>query len=140
MAANEVYKEVLLDHFKHPRNRGDLSKANFLQRGSNPRCGDDIEVGLFLQNGVLQQVKFRGRGCSVCLASSSMMTEVVSGHSVNEANRLCTQMEQWFETKDSSQNDCIKGLEALAAVREHPARHRCVMLPWKALSDGLAKI
>lgn len=134
-----IYKEVLLDHFKNPRNKGELSDADLLHRGSNPRCGDEIEVGLFLQEDSLQQVRFRGRGCSVCLASSSMMTEVVSGHSVAEVSSLCEKMKRWFSRGSDRGDASIPGLEALSAVRDHPARHKCVMLPWEALSSALDK-
>jgi nitrogen fixation NifU-like protein len=140
MEANEIYKEVLLDHFKHPRNKGKLRTADLVQKGSNSLCGDDVEVGLFLQGEHLQQVRFRGRGCSVCLASSSIMTEVVSGMAMIEASRLCKDMQQWFGKDCNDQSEIMQGLEALAAVREHPARHRCVMLPWEALSDALVKL
>ena len=77
MAANTLYKEVLLEHFHQPRNKGGLQGADVLRRGSNPRCGDEIEVGLFLQGDRLERVKFRGRGCSVCIASASLMTEAL---------------------------------------------------------------
>ncbi len=136
-----LYKAVLLEHFRHPRNKGDLSGADMVRRGSNPRCGDDIEVGLFLRGDRLEAVKFRGRGCSVCIASSSLMTEAVTGSSRAEARRLCQEMQSWFGQGDGARVTEPPGdLEALSALRDYPARRRCVLLSWEALSDALAAL
>ena len=140
MAGEALYKDVLLDHFRHPRNKGDLAGADVVRRGSNPRCGDDIEVGLFLHGSQLGVVKFRGRGCSVCIAASSMMTEAVKGRSCGEARRLCTDMQAWFGTQGAQATELPGELNALAAVRAYPARRRCVLLAWQALSEALAAL
>ncbi len=141
MATEGLYKEVLLEHFRHPRNKGDLAGADMVRRGSNSRCGDDIEVGLFLRKDRLESVKFRGRGCSVCIASSSLMTEAVTGRSRAEAQQLCEEMQSWFGQGEVARVGEPPGdLEALSAVRAYPARRRCVLLCWEALSDALAAI
>lgn len=141
MAAGTLYKEVLLEHFHHPRNKGDLKGADMVRRGSNPRCGDDVEVGVFMHGNQLETVKFRGRGCSVCIAASSMMTEVVSGSSRSEARHLCEQMQTWFGRGDGAEvAEPPHDLQALAAVRDYPARRRCVLLSWEALADALAAL
>jgi nitrogen fixation NifU-like protein len=138
MVSARLYKEVLLDHFRNPRNKGELEGADRIARGSNPRCGDDIEVGLFMQGDRLEDVKFRGRGCSICIASSSMMTEVVCGRDQTEARQLCREMQGWFGQGDGATvAEPPAGLAALSAVREYPARRRCVLLSWEALSDAL---
>ncbi len=137
MAAEGLYKEVLLEHFRHPRNKGDLAGADVVRRGSNPRCGDDIEVGVFVRGDELEAVKFRGRGCSVCIAASSMMTEAVSGRRCGQARRLCTDIQAWFGAEGAEAIELPPELEALAAVRAYPARRRCVLLAWEALSDAL---
>lgn len=141
MVADSLYKEVLLDHFRHPRNKGELAAADMVRRGSNPRCGDDIEVGVSLRGDRLESVRFRGRGCSICIASSSLMTEAVTGKSLTEAQRLCEVMQSWFGKGDNAQvAEPPRDLEALSAVRDYPARRRCVMLSWEALSDALAAL
>lgn len=134
MAENSIYKEVLMDHYRHPRNKGDLNNADVVCRGSNPRCGDDIEVGVNFEEGHLGKVRFRGRGCSVCLASASMMTEVVSGKSKQDVHQLIEGMKDWF-TADGEKPD--ENLQALEAVRSHSARKRCVLLAWEALDEAL---
>lgn len=134
MSDNSIYKDVLMDHYRNPRNRGDLTHVDVVRRGSNPRCGDDIEVGINFKDGRLGKVMFRGRGCSVCLASASMMTEAVNGKSTQDAHRLAEAMKAWF-TADGVKP--TESLQALEAVRSHSARKRCVLLAWEALDDAL---
>lgn len=128
-----------MDHYRHPRNRGDVAGADVVRRGSNPTCGDDIEIGVNFENDTLKQVIFHGRGCSICLASASMMTEVVTGMQVDEAGQLCHDMQAWFS---SDEGDVLPeppaSLSALSAVREYPARRRCVLLAWEALNAALS--
>jgi nitrogen fixation NifU-like protein len=138
MSEQSIYKDVLLDHYRKPRNRGDLSDAEVVKRGSNPRCGDDIEVGVNFADEVLDKVAFRGRGCSVCLASASMMTETVNGKSVAAAEQLYSQMRDWFDPAvEGDKTAPAESLQALEAVREHPARRKCVLLSWQALHDAI---
>lgn len=137
MNSKTLYREVLLDHFHHPRNKGDLSDAQSVARGSNPRCGDEIEVGIDGDGERLTRVRFRGRGCSVCIASASMMTEAVSGQPVTIARELATEMKAWFEQKGDHIEEPPDSLEALSAVRAYPARRRCVLLSWEALTDAI---
>lgn len=134
MTDKSIYKEVLMDHYRNPRNKGDLSEAEVVRRGSNPRCGDEIEVGVNFDNDKLDKVMFRGRGCSVCLASASMMTETVSGKSKSNAHKLVEGMRAWFNNEGKNPDE---NLEALDAVRGHSARKRCVLLAWEALDDAL---
>lgn len=131
-----------MDHYRNPRNRGDLSEAEVVRRGSNPRCGDDIEVGINFDNERVDKVMFRGRGCSVCLASASMMTETVRGKNRVDAHKLVEAMRCWFgneseDSNDNANNSPANSLEALDAVRGHSARKRCVLLAWEALDDAL---
>lgn len=137
MSRETLYKEVLLDHFHHPRNKADLSNAQAVARGSNPRCGDEIEVGVDVDGDRLSRVRFRGRGCSVCIASASMMTEAVSGEPVTAARELANEMKQWFEPNGDRLSEPPQRLEALSAVRVYPARRRCVLLSWEALTDAI---
>ena len=141
MMAQGVYKEKLLEHYRQPRNRcdGAIEAADAIERGSNPRCGDEVEVGIFLTEGGLDKVQFRGRGCAVCIASASMMTEAVTGMRVDQALRLCEQMHTWFDAQDDAATLTLpESLQALGAVREHPARRKCVLLSWEALAAAIA--
>ena len=140
MADSALYKATLLDHFYHPHNKGDLKGADRVRRGSNPRCGDEVEVGIYLDGERIDRVRFRGRGCSICMASASMMTEAVSGMDTEETRRLCDLMQGWFGTGAGETSWALpESLEALNAARAYPARRRCVLLAWEALSAALAE-
>ena len=140
MDEHGLYKQTLLEHYRRPLNKLDrnLDDADIVRRGSNPRCGDEIEIGLYLQGRVLRAIKFRGRGCSVCIASTSMMTDSVSGQDAETARDMCNHMRRWF-TQSEGNNLAAppSDLQALSAVRAYPARRRCVMLAWDALADAL---
>ncbi|CAD7851397.1 MAG: hypothetical protein [Olavius algarvensis Gamma 3 endosymbiont] len=136
MSSDSVYKAVLLDHFHNPRNKGELDAMDMVKRGSNPRCGDEIEVGIASSNGVLETVRFRGRGCSICLASASMMTECTSGLELQQARQLIARMQQWFSNPDNEAPP-NENLAALGTIRQHPARKKCVLLAWQALDETL---
>lgn len=136
MSNESVYKEVLLDHFHNPRNKGDLDGMEVVNRGSNPRCGDEIEVGVNCEDDTLTSVRFRGRGCSVCQASASIMTESISGLKVRQAQQLTKQMQQWFNDENSDPPD-DNSLAALSSLRQHSARKKCVLLAWIAIDEIL---
>ena len=136
MTSESIYKSILLDHFHNPRNKGDLNGMDVVRRGSNPRCGDEIEVGINRDNETVNSVRFRGRGCSICLASASMMSECTTGLNLRQARQLAEQVQRWFgDGKFKTPPD--SSLAALDAVRQHPARQKCVLLAWIALDEAL---
>ncbi len=140
MSGQDLYKEILLDHYRHPRNRcnGPIEGADAIERGANPRCGDEIEIGLFLRGDRIQQIQFRGRGCAICIASASMMTETVTASSLASTRELCDRIDAWFGNVDAAGAASLpESLEALSAVRQHPARKKCVLLSWAALAEAI---
>jgi nitrogen fixation NifU-like protein len=138
LSSHTLYKEILLDHYRKPRNHGNVSDCEVVRRGSNPRCGDELEIGINFDGDTLREVKFHGRGCSVCLASASMMTEAVIGNTREESRRLYTDMKAWFSGGEGDAvADPPETLRALHALREYPARRRCVLLAWEALDSAL---
>ena len=136
MNNDSVYKDVLLDHFHNPRNKGDLGDMDIVRRGSNPRCGDEIEIGIRCDNEVLETVRFRGRGCSICLASASIMSECTSGLKLQQARQLIAKMQDWFsaEGEAAAPNESVA---SFGTIRQHPARKKCVLLAWQALDEIL---
>ncbi len=137
MGESSLDKDILMDHYRNPRNRAALGDADVVRRGSNPRCGDDLEIGVNFDDATLQKVRFRGRGCSVCIASASMMTEAVTGKTREETHRLYQSMKAWLSAEDVGGSAPLESLQPLAAVRVHHARRRCVLLAWEALNDAL---
>lgn len=139
MGASDLYKDVLMAHYRKPHNYGDLSDVDVVHRGSNPRCGDEVEIGVRFDGERLAKVAFKGRCCAICIASASMMTEVLTGRQRDDARRLCLEMTAWFNGADDGAVAAPpEPLPALTAVRPYPARHRCVLLAWEALDAALA--
>lgn len=139
MTDQGLYKAVLLDHFHNPRNRANLDDMQIVRRGSNPRCGDEIEIGVRRSDDTLEAVRFRGRGCSICLASASMMTECIQGKTGNAALDLIDKMRSWIDA-GSDATPPADGVAALESVRQHPARKKCVLLAWEALDEILDEL
>lgn len=139
MGASDLYKDVLMAHYRKPYNYGDLSDVDVVRRGSNPRCGDEVEIGVRFDGERLAKVAFKGRCCAICIASASMMTEVLTGRQRDDARRLCLEMTAWFSGADDGAVAVPpEPLPALSAVRPYPARRRCVLLAWEALDGALA--
>jgi len=138
-----IYKAALMQHFKQPYNKhtGSFPESFVTARGRNPSCGDDIEVGIkfvsFEALSIIEEAGFRGRGCSVCLASASMMAKVVEQMDLEKASMLVNTMGSWIDDTLAESADLPSELQALDAVKKHPARKKCVMLAWHALNDIL---
>lgn len=137
MTTETAYKEALLDHYRRPRNKTDTGDAQVVTRGRNPRCGDDIEIGVDFDGETLERVRFRGRGCSICIASASMMTEVATGRNRQQARELTEVVNRWFGDDPSAASEAPEPLHPLSPVRDMPARRRCVLLAWEALGQAL---
>src|SRR5436190_7631180 len=134
----ELYQEVILDHSRRPRNFGDLANAAVRVHGDNPACGDEIHLGVkFGPDGELQEIKFRGHGCAISLASASLMTMKLKGKSRAEAEELMKSVHNLI-TGDSSQSGPKLGdLQVLNGVRKFPQRVKCAMLAWRAVEQAL---
>lgn len=135
-ALDGLYKEIILDHNKCPRNFGESDQPDLIREGYNPLCGDRICLQLKLKDGKISECKFKGEGCSICIASSSIMTEEIVGESVeqvkSEIERFRELMQGKLEAKDFEGD-----VEALAGVRKFPVRIKCALLGWTTLKDAL---
>lgn len=132
-----AYKEALLDHYRNPRNKAETGDAQVVARGRNPRCGDDLEIGVDFDGESLARIRFRGRGCSICMASASMMTEAAVGRSRSEARGLMDLVFRWFGDDPAAGDEAPELLRPLTPMRDMPARRRCVLLAWEALGQVL---
>jgi nitrogen fixation NifU-like protein len=133
----ELYTQVIMDHYQHPRNRGELEDADLREHLLNPLCGDEVTVYAVLHGDSVTNVKFEGRGCSISQASASMMTERLSGKSLKEAEaEIETFKEQMVGKKEFPELD---DLAALKGVVKYPSRIKCAVLAWSAFHEGLSK-
>jgi nitrogen fixation NifU-like protein len=135
-ALDELYREVILEHYKSPRNCGRVPEPDVATRGRNPLCGDDVEISLDIADDVVRDVRFLGRGCSISQASASMLTESVKGKTLGEARRLVDSFKAMMHGEVVSDAD-LSGVEALQGVRKYPVRIKCALLAWTTLQEGL---
>jgi nitrogen fixation NifU-like protein len=138
MDLRELYQEVILDHFKHPRNRGRLAEPHRHGQGHNPLCGDEVRIDLHTLDGRVVDVRFDGQGCAISTASASLMTEAVLGKTLEEAEALVAAFQDMVtEVGEGTPHPELGDLEVLAGVREYPVRIKCATLPWHALRAAL---
>ncbi len=128
------YKEILLDHYQRPRNRGELENADIEEHLNNPLCGDQVTVYANLRNGKVEEVAFTGRGCSIGQTSASMMAERLEGKSSEEAEG---KIEAFLEMMRTEEKEELGELVALKGIIQAPNRIRCATLAWDALKRGL---
>ena len=136
MQLDDLYRRVIMDHYKNPRNRGEMNEEAVTINLNNPTCGDRISLQLQVEDGIVTNAKFTGEGCSISMSSASMMTEAVKGKSLEQAldmaNRFSSLMKG--EAVEFEENEDI---EALSGVNKFPARIKCATLAWNALRKGI---
>ncbi len=134
-----LYQEVLLDHYRQPRNFGALTDATHHAEGHNPLCGDRVEVSARLAGERLERVAFQGSGCAISTASASLMTEAVLGLERAEIEELFAAFRDAVTGATAPDEDRLGKLAALAGVREFPMRVKCATLAWHTLLAALAE-
>ncbi len=134
---DELYKDLILDHYRRPRNHRSVVDPKVVGEGYNPLCGDEIAVEAHFEDGVLVDVGFQGHGCSLSQASGSMMTEAIKGKTVEEARALIAHFTRMMTDPDSPPAEDLGDLEAFVGVAKYPVRVKCATLAWHALTDLL---
>jgi nitrogen fixation protein NifU and related proteins len=138
MDLKDLYRDVIVDHNKHPRNFGRVDPADAQADGYNPLCGDQLSVTVKLDGDKIQAVKFDGSGCAISVASASLMTEAVQGKSLADFTALHARVHELLTQHDSTIDPMSLGkLGALSGVREFPARVKCASLCWHTLQAAL---
>jgi len=133
---DDLYRELILDHYRRPRNRGETPDAPIRVEGMNPVCGDEIHVDLNVFGDRIEDISFFGNGCAISQSSASMMTERVKGRSRDEAERVSAKVRAMLV--DGALPDSELGdLEALEGVAKLPVRVKCALLCWNVLEQGL---
>jgi nitrogen fixation NifU-like protein len=147
MALEELYREVILDHYRNPRNKGHLETPDASAEGVNPLCGDEIHLELDMDDGVVSGVAIDGQGCSISQSSASMMTEAIKGKSRDEIEQMVTRFRTMMSIDtegdpglDPDRPGAVLGdIEALQGVRQYPVRIKCASLAWNTLLEALDK-
>jgi nitrogen fixation NifU-like protein len=133
----ELYQQVILDHNRAPRNFHEIPDANRTADGDNPLCGDQITLWVKVAGDVIEDVGFQGKGCAISQASASLMTTVVKGKTVAEAERLFERFHAMVAGSGEADRGELGKLLAFAGVREFPSRVKCANLPWHTLHAAL---
>ncbi len=131
----ELYQEVIMDHNKQPRNKGRLESPTTSAEGFNPLCGDQIDLQVQVEGGVIVDVAFEGHGCAIDTASASLMTQAIKGKSVDDVQAMVA---DFLQLAMGEADPDLGKLNVLAGVREFPARVKCATLPWRTLEQALA--
>ena len=135
---SSLFQEVILDHYKRPRNRGDMDDPTATVHMNNPTCGDEVVLRLKLNGNTIEDAKFEGVGCSISQASVSMMTQLIKGKTPAEAVTLTRRFTELMHGDESAERDRQLGdLRALAGVSKFAARVKCALLGWNALEEAL---
>ena len=138
MQLNDLYREVILDHNRNPRNFGRLDPHDAEAKGPNPLCGDQLTLTLRRNGDRIEDLRFEGNGCAISMASASMMTEAVKGRDRAAATDLAARIHALL-TQDGASSEGLGKLAALSGVREFPARVKCATLCWHTLDAALAQ-
>jgi len=137
VALDDIYKEVILDHYKNPRNKRDMPEAERSCSRNNPLCGDEITVFVHEEGGKVLEVSFVGQGCSISQSSASMMTEAVTGVTREGAEELIGQVRGMMAGELDPDEDAFGELVALKGVVKYPVRIKCAVLAWDVLQEAL---
>ena len=147
VSLDELYREVILDHYRNPRHQGSLERPYRHAEGSNPMCGDEISLDLAIDGDTVADVAISGRGCSISQASASMMAHAIVGKTIAEIRELERRFKEMMSIEEpdggaglQADVQALGDLAALQGVRRFPVRIKCADLPWTTLDEALASI
>ena len=141
---DQLYREYILDHYKNPRNFGDLPQPDAEFEDRNPLCGDEIDVYLQVDDGIVSDIKVGGQGCSISQSSASMMSQAVKGKSVDDVKALVKKFRglmsvEEVDGEEPAADVPLGDLEALQGVVKFPVRIKCATLAWNTLTEALSE-
>ena len=134
---DDLYREVVLDHYRNPRGRQKLDDPTIRTQGFNPTCGDQVQVALAVKDDRIEQVEVECHGCSISVASGSMMADLLKGKSREEVLRLTEGFKMMMHGREPEAGLDMGDLEALEGVRQFPVRIKCALLAWTTLQEAL---
>jgi nitrogen fixation NifU-like protein len=147
MAIEELYREIILDHYRNPRRRGSLDGDHIHAEGQNPSCGDEFSIDIAVVDGEIVDAAIQGQGCSISQASGSMMADAIVGKSLPEIKvlarnfKIMMSIEEGDDPVDPDRPGSVLGdLESLRGVKKFPVRIKCADLPWVTLEDAVEQL
>ncbi|UJL45202.1 SUF system NifU family Fe-S cluster assembly protein [Virgibacillus sp. NKC19-16] len=131
-----LYRQVIMDHYKNPRNKGVIDGDTLTVDMNNPTCGDRIQLHLQIEDNIVKEVKFEGEGCSISMSSASMMTSAIKGMKLDDALEMSQTFSEMMIGKDVD-TESLEDIAALQGVSKFPARIKCATLAWKAMEKAV---
>ncbi len=141
MDLNTLYRTVIMDNYKNPKNKGlkKTDKYHFVHL-NNPSCGDDMNVELLLEDGIVKEVFHDGKGCSICCSSASVMSDVLTGKTVDEAKKIILDFYELVKGQAPEDEEALGEAIAYMGVKDFPARIKCATLAWKAIEQAISEV
>lgn len=137
---DELYRDIILDHYRNPRHRGKLPAPTVSREGFNPLCGDEVTIDLTVKGGKVVDVAYRGSGCSISQASASMMADAVLGKDLDEVFHIIDSFTSLMRGSGDVDAEALGDLEAMTGVRKFPVRVKCATLVWHVLDEALEAV
>jgi nitrogen fixation NifU-like protein len=135
---DDLYRDIILDHFRSPRGKKPVERADIASDGQNPSCGDEIALEVEMDHGAVKNVHVDCHGCAISVASASMLAEVIRGKSIDEIKKISETVKKMLKGElDSVTADELGDLGSLQGVRQFPVRVKCALLAWMTLIEGL---
>lgn len=136
---DELYRDVILDHYRSPRGAAPLPRPDVREEGYNPLCGDEVTLELAVSGGTITDVSVRGRGCSISVASGSLLAEGLRGKPVDAARAVLAAFKAMLQGEAVADEDLLGDLAVLEGVKNFPVRIKCALLPWTTLEQALKR-
>ncbi|RKX28607.1 MAG: SUF system NifU family Fe-S cluster assembly protein [Candidatus Zixiibacteriota bacterium] len=134
---DDMYRDIIMDHFRSPRGRKQLPVVDFSSNGRNPSCGDELKLQVKLEDGIVKDIYIDCQGCAISIASGSMLAETVKGKSIAEAKRIAEVVKQMLKGENAELPNDLEDLDSLQGVRKFPVRIKCALLAWVTFMEGL---
>lgn len=134
---DELYKEIILDHYRKPYGRVPVERIDYQAEGMNPLCGDEVHLCMQIKEKKIERVHIEGHGCSISTASSSMLAQILEGKTLEEAKNISQHLKNIMHGKTNGKNIDIGDLEALVGVKKFPVRIKCALLAWATFEEAL---
>ncbi|MBN2299666.1 MAG: SUF system NifU family Fe-S cluster assembly protein [Acholeplasmataceae bacterium] len=141
MNIEQLYRQVIMDHYKYPQNKGVVSDPSYLTiHLNNPSCGDEMTVQVKVDHNQITDIKHQGTGCSICCSSASVMSVTLKGKSIDEANAIIREFYEMIKGYPFNKDILVGDAIVYQGVSQFPARIKCATLAWKAVEQGINKI
>ncbi len=135
---DDMYRDIILDHYRAPRGKDPLPRADIVSDGSNPSCGDELEMGLEVsEDGIIKNVHVGCHGCAISVASGSMLAEIVKGRPIEEVKKIAELVRGMLKGEEVDIPDDLGDIDALQGVKQFPVRIKCALLSWVTLIEGI---